>query len=79
MRAVLLKTVRNRHYIKRPIEKLYPLEIRYQENVSVSDIDQANDINNRNGEDEIYDSNTNSNGYSSRPQREVAGLLGTYN
>ena len=35
--------------------------------MSVSDIDQANNINNRNGEDEIYNRNMNSNGYSSRP------------
>ena len=73
VRAVVLKTFdgKKNRYIRRPIEKLYPLEVRANAKVDKSEISAANDITNEN---ELYADDTSDD---RRPQREVAntGIL----
>ena len=74
VRAVVLKTCRTDKkpiYIKRPIQRLFPLELRCQETVTQTDIDATNamNIDNKESEDDTY--------ISDRPRREAAenGIL----
>ena len=77
MRAVVLKTSRNgKHvFIKRPIEKLYPLEIRSETiMVNESDITSSDSVNNLNYD---TDDNEEEDRSADRPRRTAAenGIL----
>ena len=77
VRAVVVKTLRNDNkitFLKRPIEKLYPLEVRCQEDVTASDLQLLNESGY--DEDETK-SDTEGRSDSSRPRRIAAdnGIL----